>query len=375
MQRLGIGLIGSGFMGRSHALAFRTVSGVFDLPAQPALELLADIDEEQAARAAQRLGFTRSTSDWRALVSDSPVDVVAITTPNILHKPMALAAIAAGKAVYCEKPLATTLADAREMVEAAEQAGVVTLVGFNYLRNPMIGLAKQLIDSGELGEITGFHGTFAEDFMADPLAPWNWRCDPAGGGGALADLGSHLISMARHLLGGIDSVCAHLHTVHRQRPAAAGSQAMRPIEIDDQAHALLRFANGASGSFSTSWIASGHKNHLAFAVVGTKGSLEFDQERFNELRLFQAGTARGRDGFKTLLAEPEHPGYGAFCPAAGHQLGFNDLKTLEVKALIEAVCGKAAAYPDFREAWEVERITEAFHRSSRERRWVDVAEI
>ncbi|HSK40199.1 MAG TPA: Gfo/Idh/MocA family oxidoreductase, partial [Arenibaculum sp.] len=168
MKNVGIGLIGSGFMGRAHALAFRTVAGVYELPASPTLAILADADEGRAAQAAASLGFRRSTGDWRALVNDPEVDIVAITTPNALHKPMSLAAIAAGKNVYCEKPLATSVADAREMAEAAEAAGVATLVGFNYLKNPMISLAREIIDSGEIGEITGFRGIHAEDFMADP---------------------------------------------------------------------------------------------------------------------------------------------------------------------------------------------------------------
>src|SRR4051794_7494617 len=189
MKTLGIGLIGSGFMGRAHALAFRTVGGVFDLPAAPVLEMLADADPGRAAKAAASLGFRRSTGQWRELVADPAVDVVAIATPNALHKPMALAAIEAGKPVYCEKPLATTAADAKALADAAEAAGLVTLVGFNYLKNPMIALAREIVESGEIGAVTGFRGIHAEDFMADPLAPHGWRCDPAQAGGALADIG------------------------------------------------------------------------------------------------------------------------------------------------------------------------------------------
>ena len=375
MKRLGIGLIGTGFMGRAHALAFRTVGGVFELPAQPELELLADVSEASAARAAQALGFKRATGDWQALVKDPLVDIVAITTPNALHKPMALAAIAAGKAVYCEKPLATTVADAKEMVDAAEAAGVTTLVGFNYLKNPMIALAKEIVASGEIGEITGFRGIHAEDFMANPLAPYNWRCEMKNAGGALADIGSHIISMARYLVGDIESVCGRLTTVHKQRPAASGSSEMRTVEIDDQANILTQFSNGASGVLSASWIASGRKMQLAFELYGTKGSLDFTQERFNELKLYTAGQSKGREGYKLIVAGPDHPNYGPFCPASGHQIGFNDLKVIEVKALIEAVEGKSKPYPDFRDAWELGRVETAVHRSSKDGRWVRLVEV
>ena len=374
MASLGIGLVGSGFMGRAHALAFRSVGGVFDLPAAPVLEILADIDAETAARAAAALGFRRSTGDWRALVADPAVDIVAVAAPNALHGPVSLAAIAAGKPVYCEKPLATGLAEAETMARAAEKAGVVTLVGFNYLRNPMIALAREIVASGEIGEVTGFRGIHAEDYMADPATPWSWRCDPAQAGGALADIGSHIISMARHLLGEIEAVCGRLDTVHRRRPIARGGTGTREVTVDDQAHALIRFAGGASGTLSASWVATGRKMQLAFEVTGTRGAIEFTQERLNELKLHKAGGPKGRDGFTLICAGPDHPDYGAFCPAPGHQLGFNDLKVIEARTLVEAVAGTGRAWPDFREACEVERVVEAIRRSSAEGRWVPLRE-
>jgi predicted dehydrogenase len=374
MQRLGIGIIGSGFMGRAHAHAFRCVNGLFPLALQAELEMLADIDEKTAEQAARALGFNRASGDWQTLVSDPIIDVVTITTPNTLHKPMALAAIEQQKTVYCEKPLASTLADAKVMCEAAETAGVITLVGFNYLHNPLVRLAREIIAGGEIGEITGFRGIHAEDYMADPNAPYNWRCEPEGGG-VSADLGSHIIAMARYLIGDIEAVCGHMNTVYKNRPAAAGSQQQRRVEIDDQAHFLVQFTNGVSGSICASWIASGRKMQLDFEVTGSKGALVFTQERFNELKLYTGGPSKGRDGFKTIVAGPEHPDYAAFCPAPGHQLGFNDLKVIEVKTLLEALAGDGKAFPDFREAWQVARVVEAVTRSSQGRSWVAISEI
>lgn len=366
MRALGIGLIGTGFMGRAHALAFRNVSAAFELPVQLHLAALADADAERAQHCANAWGFARAHGDWQQLITDPAVDIVAITTPNHLHFPMAMAAIAAGKAVYCEKPLAVSLQQAEHMHLAARVAGVVTRVGYNYQHNPMLVLAKQMIERGDLGRIISFQGEFSEDFMADPAQPWSWRCEPGHAGGALADLGSHLLAMARYLVGDVQAVCADSQTVHSQRPASRDSRELRDILIDDHTHALLRFSNGARGTFSSSWLKHGYKNHLSFEISGTRGTLKFDQERLNELHLCKAGQA----GFERLLAGPQLPGYAAFSPAPGHQLGYNELKTLEVHALIQACAGNPAPGPDFEEAWQVERLASAIREAAQQQRWV-----
>jgi len=373
MKRIGIGLIGSGFMGRSHAIAFRAVSGIFsDIAATPVLEILADIDAPTAARAANAMGFARSTGDWHALIADPAVHVVDITTPNQLHKPMALAAIAAGKHVYCEKPLAPTAADAQEMADAAERAGVQTFVGFNYLKNPLLAFAREVIEGGEIGEVVSFRGLHAEDYMADPAALWTWRLDPVGGHGAIADIGSHILSIARYLCGDIVEVCGQVATVIGERPAAPGASETRKVLVDDQARALLRFASGATGSVEASWVATGRKMTIAFEITGTKGTLAFDQERMNEIQLYVTGQARGREGFKTILSGPAHPHYAPFCPAPGHHLGFNDMKTIEVRAILAALSGGPVFLPDFREAARIQATVDAVVTSARERRWVSV---
>ncbi|QSB18643.1 Gfo/Idh/MocA family oxidoreductase [Pseudomonas sp. 15A4] len=374
LPELGVGLIGTGFMGRAHALAFHNARTTFDLPFNLKLVALADADAVRAEQCATGWGFERSQGDWQQLVSDPAVNLVAITTPNLLHFPMAMAALEAGKAVYCEKPLAVSLEQAREMQAAARKAGVVTRVGYNYQHNPIIGLAKQMIESGELGRIVSFQGEFSEDFMGDGLSPWSWRCEEAHAGGALADLGSHLLAMARYLLGDVDAVCADSQTVHQQRPATHGSEERRPISIDDQTYALLRFANGARGTFGSSWLKHGYKNHLSFEIGGTEGTLSFDQERLNELRLYRAGSP-GRDGFQRILAGPAQPGYASFCPAPGHQLGYNELKTLEVHELIQALGGQGSNGTDFAEAMEVERLATAIRVAAKEMRWVSLSDI
>ena len=372
--QVGIGLIGSGFMGRAHALAFRNVGGVFALARQPRLEMLADHSGQHAAAAAASLGFRRATGDWRTLVRDPGVDIVAIATPNRLHAPMALAAIAAGRHVYCEKPLAATLDDAIAMTRAATAAGIVTMVGFNYLKNPLIATAREVVRSGEIGTVTGFRGIHAEDFMADPRTPFSWRCEPAEAGGALADIGSHILSMARHLLGEAESVCGRLDTIHAERPLPGGGK--RTVTVDDQASMLVRFKDHPfTASLSASWLSSGRDMQLAFELTGTRGALCFTQERFNELRLYRAGAEAGRGGFTTINAGPAHGDYAAFCPAPGHQLGFNDLKTIEVKRLLDAVAGRAPSDMEFRDALAIARATEAVRLSSAQGRWVALDEI
>jgi predicted dehydrogenase len=367
--RLGIGLVGSGFMGRAHAFAFNAVSQVFDLPLKPDLAVLADRTADIAVEAARQLGFARGVGDWRALVDDPLVDVVAITAPNALHKPIALAALAAGKNVYCEKPLATALSDARDMAEAAARSARVTLVGFNYLKNPIIGLARDIVQSGEIGEVVAFRGIHAEDYMMDPAAPHSFRTDPEGGG-ALMDIGSHIVSLARHLVGPIVEVSAATGTVHTSRPAEGGA---RPVEVDDQGHFIARFANGALGTIVASWLAPGRKMQLEFEITGRRGTISFSQERFNELQLYVAGTEPpARAGFRTILSGPALPPYERFCPAPGHQLGFNDLKTIEVAHLVSAIAGRERPSPDFQEAYEIQRTVAAVIRSANERAWVSV---
>jgi predicted dehydrogenase len=372
MKTLRVGLIGSGFMGKAHAWGYRNVGTVFRLPVTPVLEILADATPALAEAAARDLGFARSTGDWRALIADPKVDIVNITTPPQLHAEMALAAIAAGKHTYLEKPMAPSAAIAKQLLDAAERAGVKTQIGFNYIKNPMIALAREIVASGEIGEVVSFRGIHAEDYMAGSGTPWHWRLDPAVGGGVVQDLGTHIIAMARHLVGPIVEVAAQVETVVKARPTSPGSSETRPVEVDDIARALVCFAPGCSGTLEASWVSAGRKMQIEFELVGSKGALHFNQERFNELRLYQPTGDGRRNGFRTILAGPEHSPYGAFCPAPGHQLGFNDLKTIEVRDFLLAIAGEPVVGPDFREGWEVQKVVDAVLRSSRERAWVTV---
>jgi len=362
-----VGLIGSGFMGKTHSFGFATAARVFELPITLEMETLADISMEQAEDARKALGFNRATDNWRDLIEDPSIDIIDITAPNALHKEMALAAIAAGKHVYCEKPLAPLAKDALEMAEAAEAAGVKTQVGFNYLMNPMLNVAREMIAAGELGEIYSFRGVHAEDYMADPNGPWTFRHDPVGGG-ALADIGSHILATAEFLLGPISQVMGNCHTLIPERIDARGNR--RAVEVDDVCHGFLQFEAGFTGAIEANWVATGRSMQHDFEVYGSKGSLHFTQERFNELHYFNTTDATGRRGFRRIEASPAHAPYGAFCVAPGHQIGFNDLKAIEIKGFADAIAGLTPEPFNFRAGYRIQALVEAIQSSSREKSWV-----
>lgn len=373
MREIGVGIIGTGFMGKAHAFAYRAVSGIFPGLPRPVLQAVADIDGAAAERAAGQLGFRNWRTDWRSLVEDPAIGIVSITTPNVMHREMALAAIAAGKHVHCEKPIALDAEEAGDMTLAAEAAGVVTQVGFNYIKNPILALARDMIAAGELGEITSFRGIHAEDYMADPEGPHTWRLQPRGGG-ALADIGSHIIGLARFLLGPITELRADLETVVKSRPVAPGAAERRAVEVDDIARLTVRFARGCSGTIEANWAATGRKMQLAFELYGTKGSLAFTQERLNELQLYRIGGDPRQGGYVRIEAGPQHEPYRNFCVAPGHQLGFNDLKSIEVADFLGAIGGGERRGPDFREAWEIQKVVDTALAANGSRGWFPVGE-
>ncbi|MCV6574724.1 MAG: Gfo/Idh/MocA family oxidoreductase [Cohaesibacter sp.] len=359
MTTLKIGLIGTGYMGKCHALAYRNAKAVFGNLPDLKLEMLCELPLDRAATFAEQFGFARHTDKWQELVTDPDIDIVSITTPNKFHKEMALEAIKAGKHVWCEKPLALTLQDAQEMTDAARTAGVKTQVGYNYLKNPIIQEAKRLIQSGAIGRLLHFRGVVDEDYQADPALPWTWRATKADAGlGTLGDLGCHLVSVAYELVGPIESLVADMQTVYPTRPMPDGN-GVGKVENEDIASALLRFENGITGTFSSSRSAWGRKNHLIWEIHGDKGMLAFTQERFNELQLYQNEGPIGSQGFKTILAGPAHTPYQNFSPAAGHGLGFNELKVIELAGFLDAITKDGKAQPDFEAALEFEKVIHA----------------
>lgn len=377
MKTIKIGLIGTGYIGRCHAIAYAQAPTLFPLKGKLQLEYLAEINQELAEQKALEFGFNRATGDWRKLVADPNVDVVDICTPNFLHKEIALEAIKHGKHVYSEKPLALTAADAKEMVEAAKKAGVKTLVGFNYIKNPTTQLARQIIQNGEIGEVVHFYGTHNEDYLASPNTPIDWHCYKAKAGlGTLGDLAAHIVSMAHYLVGEeIVSVVGDMQTVITERPNPHNLAEKVKVENEDQATAIVRFANGVMGTIESSRIACGRKMGLTYVVTGTKGSLSYTQERMAELKLYLHDDDKPRQGFKTILVGPEHPDYAAFCVSAGHGIGFNDQKAVEIRDLVNGIAADDRMFPDFEEGYKVSRVLEAIAKSAEEKRWVEVEEV
>lgn len=371
MNKIGIGLIGTGFMGKAHAFGYRAAAVTF--PGLPEVDLvaIADVNAASAATAAKQYGFRKSTGNWKDLLADPEINVISITTPNALHKDMALAAIAAGKHVHCEKPLAPVVADAVQMMAAAEQKGTITQVGYNYIKNPVLKRAREMIEAGELGTIYDFRGIHAEDYMADPEGPYSWRLDPSGGPGVIADLGSHIIGMARFLLGPITDVTADVETVITSRPVP-GTAERKTVVADDIARMLIRFGRGCGGSIEASWVSTGRKMQLEFEIYGSKGSLLFTQERFNELHFFKAADDRRYAGFTKIESGPQYAPYLNFCVAQGHQLGFNDLKTIEMAEFLAAIAAGQKSSPDFREAVEIQKVVDAAIRASKARSWMKI---
>lgn len=372
VRTLGIGIIGDGLMAKEHSMAWRSVRAVYgDLPFEPRLVTLVHPDAGRAADAAARYGFARSSTAWQDVIDDPEIQIVNIVTPNAFHKEVAIAAVRAGKHVWCEKPLALTADDAREMTEAAEAAGVSTLVGFTYLQNPGLALAKKLIDDGELGELVSFTSFFSADTMIDPAVPFSWRTDRArAGGGALGDLGSHLVSIARYLVGPVARVSGLTRIVVPER--ADGEGVIRTVDNDDLAISMLEFDNGVIGTMQASRVATGRAFEVSFTLTGTKGVIRFSQQDSHKLEVSLDSDGLDTHGFRTIELGPGHGDFGDLWPMSGINLGLHELKIFEVRRFIEAIATGERLLPDFREGWEIERTIEAVERSVASRTWTDV---
>lgn len=372
MTRIGVGLIGTGYMGKAHALAWNGVKPVFGEGKRPRLVHLAEVSEGLARRKADEFGFEKATADWRALVADPEVEVVSVTTPNAFHAEMAIAALDAGKHVWCEKPMAVAFADAERMAAAAKASGKVTALGYNYIQNPTIRHIRRLIGEGAIGEVNHVRFEMDEDFMADPEALFYWKSEASSGYGALDDFGVHPLSLIQYLFGGVTRVMANLAMPYADRPAREGGR--RKVETYDIASVLFEFSGGASGVMALNRSAWGRKGRIAMQVFGSKGSITYDQERLNEFQLFVAEGRESEQGFRTVLTATVHPPYDRFIPAPGHSLGFNELKIIECHELMRAIAGEPAQIIDFAHGLEIERAVHAMARSHREGRWVAVAE-
>jgi predicted dehydrogenase len=342
------------------------VGAVFNTALRPRLEVICASTSQSAERYRAAYGFARATSDWRALVADPKVEAIVIASPQSTHRQIAEAAVALGKPVLCEKPLGASLEDSRAMVAAAEAAGAINMVGFNYIRTPASQYARQLIASGEIGDITWFRGEHTEDFYADPDAPASWRTTGRANG-TIGDLAPHMVNGAMALIGPIAQVMADVETVHPKRPGGA-------VTNDDHAQMMCRFENGVMGNLYFSRVATGRKMGYAYEISGTKGAIRFDQEDQNALWLYRREGPEASRGFTKILTGPAHPDYEPFCQGPGHGTGYQDQIIIEAKDFLEAVQTGQNIWPTFRDGHEVNRVLAAVLASSDQRQWQDVSD-
>jgi len=370
-EDLSFALIGGGFMGKAYSLALADLPIYCSpLPLRPVRELVVEATDELAADAQARLGFNRASSDWRSAVEDPDVDVVTVLLPNHLHHDVVLAALAAGKHVICEKPLAPTVEEAREMAEAAAAAGVVHQTGFNWRLTPAVLMARKLIEDGTIGEVRSFRGEWLADF-GGPELPMTWRFQRAtAGSGALGDLGTHVIDWARFLVGEITDVVSLSRTYTTQRALPDGGQGT--VDVDDDTSLLVEFEGGAHGSMHFGWAVPGRKSYAAFEIVGSAGSVLFDWEHMNELRLYDSRDPGDRQGFRTVLVGPGQPHGEHFWPIPGYQIGYAETKVVQLLELLRAVAGEAPVSTSFDDGVAVAEIGQAIQRSWETRGWVEV---
>jgi predicted dehydrogenase len=374
MAEVNVALIGYAFMGRAHSNAYRQVRAFFDPKLKPRLKVLCGRNEKAVRVAADRLGWEESATDWREVVGRKDIDLVDVCTPGDSHAEIAIAAARAGKAVFCEKPLANTVKDAQAMLAAVRKAGVVHMVCHNYRRAPAVMLARQLIRQGRLGDIYHYRGTYLQDWIVDPAFPLVWRLrKEAAGSGALGDIASHSLDLARFLVGEITDVAADLTTFVKRRPLPGNPKKMGRVTVDDASAAVVRFASGARGTIEATRMATGRKNYNRFEINGSRGSLAFNLERLNELEVYDRADPPAVQGFRTVMVTEaaHHPYVKAWWPP-GHGLGYEHTFVHTVYDLLEAMAAGRIPRPSFEDGLANQRVLDAMERAARSRRWVKV---
>ncbi len=374
MKKIRIGLVGAGWMGKAHSSAMLNEQMLFGPEyGVPVFEMVADNNAASAKVAKEKIGFNRVTDDWKVLVNDPDIDLVDIATPNAFHYQVAKAALEAGKNVYCEKPLSISAAESKELAELAAKKGVINYVGFNNTQNPANAYVRELVQSGKLGQIMLFIGRYDQDQLLDPTLPITWRhINKLAGCGALGDLGSHLLSVSQFIMGDISAVNAMTTTIFPERPKAKGSSEMAPVENEDIISFMIEYANGAKGMISSSRVATGRKNYLAYEIQGTKGSVIYDLERMGEVQVYFQSDEEVDRGFRKIFLNPLHKGYSAFQPAGGIAIAYNDMKVLEAHELFSAITKGTKYDCTFEFGYKIDRTVAAILKSAKERNWVDV---
>ncbi len=385
-KQINIALVGYQFMGKAHSNAYRQVGKFFDLPVEPVMKVLVGRSEAKVKAASEQLGWQEYATDWEEVIARDDIDLVDIGTPNDSHALISQAALKAGKHVLCEKPLATTLEDARASYELAKHTGRVTGICHNYRFAPAIAYARKLIAEGELGAIRHFRGVYLQDWINDPTVPLVWRLDKKiAGSGAHGDLNAHLIDTARFLMGSEFSEVSGLsETFIKKRPLLAdtggglsgftSSGEMGDVTVDDVTAFLARFENGATGTFESTRLAPGRKNYKQWEINGEKGTIVFNLERLNEIEIYLTDAPQHQQGFVTLPAtESFLPYMDAYWPVA-HIIGYEHTFVNMMKELLTAIGEGRPFTPDFEDGYRNQAVLDAVEQSAASRQWVTPAQ-
>jgi predicted dehydrogenase len=386
MRRVGVGIVGAGWMGHAHATGYRRLQELWpETDADVAVTAIADTNPVAAESAARRFGVPHWTTSWREVVEHPDVEVVDVTGPNDMHAEVVIAAARAGKAVSCEKPLARDLAETREVAREVDRAGVVSQVGFCYRLVPGVQYARQAVAQGGLGHIRHVRAWFLCDYGAEDTTPFSWRYDrEVAGPGVIGDLGSHVVEMAEALAGPIESVAADHARFIDARPdpgrsishlaaGDVGSHPLRSVTNDDSFVAAARFAGGALGTLEATRVARGPHASFGFEVYGSHGALAWDLEQLNEIRVFESRDDPARSGFRRVVSGPDHPDFSPLSAGAGVALSWQDLKTIEAHHLVGQIRGIRPREADVSVALRVAQVLDAIERSAADRTWVRVA--
>jgi len=384
-KKVNIGLVGYKFMGKAHSNAYRKMPMFFNTEAIPVLKAICGRTEKAVAEAARKFGWESYETSWEKLVKRKDIDLVDITTPNSTHKDIVLAAAAEGKDILCEKPLAMSLQEAEDMLRAVEDAGVKHMVCFNYRKVPAIALAKKFIDEEKLGRIYHFRAIYLQDWISDPDFPLVWRLrKELAGSGAHGDLNSHIIDLARYLVGEFDQVIGMQETFIKKRPrlketedlttglTAEAAKEMGEVTVDDTTLFLAKFKNGAVGSFEATRFAPGRRNYQRIEINGSKGSILFELEDMNKLWFYSCDDPDNAQGFRRIqVTEQVHPYINAWWPP-GHIIGYEHTFVHVVYDFMRAIDEEENPSPSFRDGVECQRVMDAVEKSIREGCWVKV---